>query len=117
MSLRVSMRSVLKRWRLQLLLAVLAAGWPGCGTDVIIVANFGTVVSDADCVDGGGQFPLRQQQGLVVVVILDENSTILRPDGAAGRCSDLKAGREVSVSGSEQGSGILAGTVQLRSGT
>jgi len=86
-----------------------------CGDNGVIFfqTNFGIVGSDATCNNGGGQFPLQQQNGLLVVVILGGTSSIVLANGAPGRCSDVRAGVHVSVNGRNEGGQIQAGEVRL----
>ena len=97
-------------WVVALALAALS-----CGNDGVILfrTNLGAVDSDATCMGSGGQFPLRQQEGLIVLVILDDDSTVVLADGTLGACGALKAGIRVSVRGAADGDRIRAHEVHI----
>jgi hypothetical protein len=99
---------------LALLLALVAAPL-GCGDDTVIVfaTNLGTIDQDATCTGGGGEFPLRQQSGLIVIVILSSDSHIFLPGGIIGTCNNLTAGTRTSVRGSEDNGRIHASEVHI----
>jgi hypothetical protein len=46
--------------------------------------------------------------GLSVIIIVTDQTTIIRVDFAPGGCSDIVAGKEVSVRGSNESGGIQA---------
>src|SRR5260370_39148576 len=96
-----------------LVAAAVALAPLGCGDDTVILfrTNLGTIDQNADCTAGGGQFPLRQQEGLIVIVVLDTDSSIFLADGLIGTCSDLTAGTRTSVRGSEDHGRIRASEV------
>lgn len=54
----------------------------GCGDDVSLSVRVssGIVSETAQCRGNGGEFPLRQQDGLTVVIIITERTTIVRAD-------------------------------------
>jgi len=95
-----------------LLLPLVAA----CGDGVIFfqLNTTGTVVSDADCHGSGGDFPLRNQQGLVLLVIINSDTVIFLSNGLHGGCRDITAGAPVQVRGVEEKSEITASQVDLR---
>jgi hypothetical protein len=86
-----------------------------CGDDVSIFfrTNLGTVDSDATCANNGGQFPLREQSGLILLVILDDSSSVILANGVTGHCPDVRAGTRASVRGHDEQDRFLASTVQL----
>lgn len=98
---------------------VLASLWTvallGCGSDtsVLFQTSFGSVTADASCSGPGGQFPLRNEQGFTLTVIVTEQTTIVRANGSFGACSDITAGARVRVRGPENDGRIDAGDVQL----
>jgi hypothetical protein len=86
-----------------------------CGDAVVIFStNFGTVVSDAHCTHGGGNFDLRDQQGLVLLVVIDSGTAIFLSSGASGTCTDLVRGAEVEVRGENSQGEFDAREVRLR---
>ena len=90
----------------------------GCGSDAIIIfrTNLGTVDANATCGAHGGQFPLREQNGLVIVVILDDSSSVLLANGIQGSCSNVTAGSQASVSGKQENGALHATQVRLLGG-
>lgn len=97
-------------------LCLLLAGMLSCGDDgvIFISVNLGTVTSDARCDPGGGRFDLRNEQGFVLLVVIDSSTTIFLSSGASGNCTDLLAGARVEVRGSESQGRIDAREVRLR---
>ena len=97
-------------------LCLLSAVLLSCGDDgvVFISVNLGTVASDPDCDPGGGRFDLRDEQGFVLLVIIDSSTTIFLSSGASGDCTDLVAGGRVEVRGGESQGRINAQEVRLR---
>ena len=97
-------------------LCLLFAVLHSCGDDgvVFVSANLGTVASDPDCGPGGGRFDLRDEQGFVLLVIIDSSTTIFLSRGAPGNCTDLVAGAPVQVRGSNNQGTIDAQEVRLR---
>jgi hypothetical protein len=87
----------------------------GCGDDGSIAVHFtsGTVSETARCSGDRGEFPLRQSDGLTVVIIVTDQTTIVRADFSAGACSDIIAGKEASVRGSNQSGGIRATEIEI----
>jgi hypothetical protein len=96
-------------------LVVLALGLAplACGGVIFFQTNLGIVESNAVCAANGGQFPLREQSGLILLVVLDDSSTIILANGTAGHCPDVHAGTRASVSGHDQHGQLLATTVHL----
>jgi hypothetical protein len=101
-------------------LSILVLVWisAGCGDDVVVFfrTSLGTIDSDATCTGNGGEFPLRQQQGLVVLIVLDADSAIVLANGTAGTCHDLTAGNRASVRGQEEHGRFLASEVYILGG-
>jgi hypothetical protein len=89
--------------------------WAGCGSDVIIIArtNLGTVGTDASCSGNSGEFPLHETSGLVVLIIINSDSSIFLANGLRGECRDVTAGSRVSVRGTPAGDQIRAEEVRL----
>ena len=96
-------------------LAVLTIVVLGCGDAVIIIrVNTGTITSAPVCDNGMGRFDLQNQGGLVLLVLLDSNTAILKADGRPGHCTDLSVGAHVQVRGPQQGGQITARSVTLQ---
>lgn len=89
-----------------------------CGEDVSLFFRFssGTIVDGADCDGGEGTFRLREDGGLVVVVIVGDDSRIRHFDGSPGACADLTGGTEASARGPDDDGRILAEEVEILSG-
>ena len=95
--------------------AVLLAVAQSCGDAIILVStSFGTVASDARCDPTSGRFDLRDEQGLILIVAIDSDTTILLASGATGSCSNLVAGTPVEVRGKEGQGKIDATEVRLQ---
>lgn len=95
-------------------LIVLLALAAACGDEVVVIfsTSFGTIVGDPDC--PGGRFDLRDQQGLIVIIGLDSDSTIILANNSPGTCSDLGAGLTVRVTGERAGDRIDASEVRVQ---
>jgi len=102
-------------WRcIRILVLLFALAIAGCGDGVVIIStNLGIVAADASCQNNGGEFNLRNDQGLFVLVVLNSNSTIVLANGTAGTCTDLTAGAHASVRGAESNGQITARQVSL----
>jgi hypothetical protein len=87
----------------------------GCGDDVSLSVRFssGIVSETAQCRGNGGEFPLRQQDGLTVVIIISERTTIVRADFSPAACTDVIEGERASVRGSDDQGHIQADEVEL----
>ncbi len=85
----------------------------GCDGDVIIIVNTGTVVSTPVCHPDGGSFNLRDQTGLLLVVLIDSDTEIFNAAGMREACTDLAAGSHVQVRGDQHGSQVTAQTVNV----
>jgi len=87
----------------------------GCGSDGVFIISFtaGTIDGDPTCRTDGGQFDLRDQGGLVLLVILTSSTQIV-VGGSHGTCKDLNPNAPVRVSGPRQGDSITAQSVQVQ---
>ena len=102
------------RW----LLPSLLLGLVRCGTDTSLSIRFssGTITNDARCSGGGGNFPLEQQDGLVVIVIVRDDTTIVHASsGIPARCADLVEGTRANVQGTDDNGEIQADQVDILS--
>ena len=104
-------RDTVQNILIALLLATLLAA---CG-DVIVFfsTNLGTVASEPVCGNGSGQFDLRDQQGLILVVFIDSDTSILAANGHAAQCTDIAPGEQVKVGGRREATTISAQSIQL----
>jgi hypothetical protein len=96
------------------LVALLASG--GCGSDVGVAVHFtsGTVSETARCGPDGGEFTLRQPEGLVVSIFVTDDTTIVHAGfSAPAGCGDIAKGDHASVTGTDEGGGIRAERVEL----
>jgi hypothetical protein len=73
----------------------------------------GTVSETAQCAGERGQFPLRQPDGLVVTILITEDTTIVRADFTPATCGDVVKGKQVSVRGPDDDGRIRADEVEL----
>jgi hypothetical protein len=98
--------------RATILLALASAA---CGDDVSLSVRFssGTVSETAQCAGGGGRFPLLQQDGLTVTVLITDDTTIVRADFSPASCRDVVKGEQVSVRGADDGGRIRADEIEL----
>jgi hypothetical protein len=96
---------LLRRFSFGFLLAVLLAC--GDGTFFFSISS-GTITGDPFCDRGGGRFDLRDQGGLVIVVVIESDTTIVLASGSSGTCNDLAAGNDVDVRGAGEGDSITA---------
>ena len=86
----------------------------GCGDGVFIISvNSGVIVGAPQCNGAGGQFDLRDQGGLQVLVVITSSTRIFVSSGSDS-CADLRAGQSVEVSGRQSGDRIVAGTITVR---
>ena len=98
-------------WR-RLLLA-LALCLAACGDATFVVRfNSGLIAGSPRCDSTGGEFDLRDQQGLVLVIIT--NGTDIFIAGSFGTCTDLAAGNRVDVTGRQSGDQIVATSITVR---
>ena len=105
------MKQVLAAFALALALACLLVG---CGSDGVFIISFnsGIIAGDPSCRTDGGQFNLRDQEGLVLLVILTSNTHIV-VGGTPGTCRDLNPNAPVKVGGPRDGDRIRAQSVQV----
>lgn len=97
----------------RLVLAALVA-LAGCGDGVFIISvNSGVIVGSPQCRGARGEFDLRQQGGLQVLVVITSSTRVIVSSGT-GSCTDLRAGQPVEVSGRDGGGRIVASTVTVR---
>ncbi len=95
-------------------MAVLTLVTAGCGdTTFIVRVNTGVIISNPSCNNGNGQFSLRDQGGLVLLVVVNDGTTIFIAGGSSGRCTDLKTGAHVEVSGPQDGTTITAESIHV----
>ena len=95
-----------------LLLAMLLAA---CGEGVVFISvNFGTVIGAPTCRNGSGQFDLRDQEGLVLLVLIDSDTRIIAANGGTAGCTDIAAESQVQVRGPRDGTTLTAQSVQLQ---
>lgn len=106
------------RSKMPWLLSSLLLGLVSCGSDTSLSVHFssGTIADDARCSGGGGNFPLEQQDGLVVIVIITDNTTIIHASsGKPAPCVDLTKGTRASVQGTDDDGRIQADEVSILS--
>ena len=75
--------------------------------------TFGVVVGDPACGGGDKHFNLRDQEGLLLAVIINSNTQIVAPNGQTAHCSDIAADSQVQVRGSRNAMTVSAQSVQL----
>ena len=85
-----------------------------CGDGVVIVSvNSGVIVGNPSCQGSGGEFHLRDQAGLVVLVVITSSTRIVVVNGASGSCADLSADTPVHVAGHNSGDRIVASSITV----
>jgi hypothetical protein len=98
-------------------LVALSLAWLliGCGSDGIFIISFtaGTIAGDPTCRNNGGQFDLRDQGGLLLLVVITSDTSIILGNGNRGTCQDLVANTHVQVRGPQNGTNITAQTVTV----
>jgi hypothetical protein len=99
-----------RRW-----IRILALGLTiGCGDGTFIISvNTGVILGDPRCRGDGGQFDLRQQGGLTVLVVITSNTRIIVNSGL-GTCDDLTADTRVEVAGRQREDQIVATSVTVQ---
>jgi hypothetical protein len=101
------------------LITSLLLGLVACGSDSSFFSirfSSGTITDSAHCSGGSGQFPLEQQNGLVIVVIVTDNTTIIHASsGKPARCPDLIEGVRANVRGTDDNGDIRADQVEILS--
>jgi hypothetical protein len=85
----------------------------GCGSDgfVFIAVNTGFVVSNGAC---DGQFDMRNDGGLTLVVVIGSGTSIFLPNGTPGTCANIHSGARASVSGATENGRVTAKQVHLQ---
>ena len=97
--------------RVVLLLVLLSS----CGDGIVIISfNTGTVVSNPQCTDGAGQFDFRDQQGLLLLVIINSGTLIFLSNGLPGRCPDIIRGATLQVRGVNDSGRVTASEVRVQ---
>jgi hypothetical protein len=97
--------------RIVVLLVLLSS----CGDGTVILTfNTGTVASDPECRGRDGQFDFRNQQGLLLIVIINSNTLIFLSNGLPGRCSDIIAGDMLRVRGVNDAGQVTAQEVRVQ---
>ena len=92
---------------------VLSLALAGCGDGVFIISvNSGVVIGAPRCQGAGGQFHLRDQGGLQVLVVITSSTRVFVSSGT-GSCSDLFVGAPVEVSGRQSGDHVVASTITV----
>jgi hypothetical protein len=91
----------------------LAPGGCGDGGSISVHFTSGTVSETARCSANRGEFPLRQSDGLTVIIIVTDQTTIVRADFTPVGCSDIVEGKEASVRGSNESGGIRATEIEI----
>jgi hypothetical protein len=101
------------RWVRRLAL-VLGMSLPACGNGIVIISvNSGVIVGAPVCQGSGGQFQLRDQGGLLVLVVIT-GSTHIVVAGGSGSCSDLSPDTPVEVSGHQSGDDFVANSITVQ---
>jgi hypothetical protein len=84
-----------------------------CGDGVVIISvNSGVIVGAPVCQGSGGQFQLRDQGGLVLLVVITGGTHIVVA-GGTGSCSDLSPDTSVAVSGHQSGDHFVANSITV----
>lgn len=82
-----------------------------CGDGLLIISvNTGVIVGNPSCQNAGGQFQLRDQGGLTVLVVITSNTHIIVA-GTTGSCFDLPPNASVEVSGHQSGNHLVASSI------
>ncbi len=98
--------------RLRRAAAALALLLAACGDGTLVVfVNSGVIAGSPRCGSTGGEFDLRDDGGLVLVLITDGTDVVVA--GRVGGCTDLFAGAQVSVEGRRSGGQIIASSVTV----
>lgn len=103
----------MSRWA-RLLGLALGVSLAACGNGVLIISvNSGVIVGEPLCQGAGGQFQLRDQGGLLVLVVITSTTHIVVASGGSGSCSDLSGDTHVQVSGHQSNSRIVASSITV----
>ena len=102
----------MSRW-IGLLGLALGMSSAACGNTLFIISvNSGVIVGEPLCQGSGGQLQLRDEGGLVVLVVITSTTQIVVASGP-GSCSDLTANTPVQVSGHRSGNRIVASAITV----
>lgn len=103
------------RTRILVLAALLSLSLAACGDGTFIIrVNSGVIVGPPRCQATGGQFDLRDQGGLLVLVVITSSTRIVVAGAGPGACTDLSANAPVDVSGRRSGDRIVASSITVR---
>ena len=105
-----------RRVRAAVLAGACALSLAACGSDggFVVFVNFGSITGDAASDGPNGQFPFEESGGLVVIVVVSDDTNILLASGAPGTCADLRAGHDAEVRGNEENGRVHARQVALQ---
>jgi len=102
-----------RRWVTTLLVGATMAA--ACGGGVLLISfNSGIVASDPVCGPSGGNFDLREQGGLVVLVVISDRTLIFARSGGPALCDDILIRDRVDVRGTRDGNQLNAQEIYLR---
>jgi len=91
---------------------VVALSFAGCSDDTVTV-EVASIISDPVCEDATGQFDLLAPGGVVLIVLIDDQTQIVLATGADGTCADLSRNANVEVEGDLQGQTLRADSIRL----
>ena len=99
--------------RVLLALLLLSLSLGGCGDSgfIFIAINSGVVLSNGAC---GGEFNMRNDGGLLLIVVIGNDTSILLANGAPGSCANIQPGTQASVRGPTKSGRVTASQVQLQ---
>lgn len=103
---------IVRKWlrRLSLALVVSVAA---CGDGTFFVSfNSGVIVGPPRCQGLGGEFQMRTDAGLTLLVVITDDTTIVVA-GTGGSCGNLFADASVQVSGRENAGRIVASSITV----
>jgi hypothetical protein len=105
-----------RKVRTAFLAGACALSLAACGSDggLVVFVNFGSITADAACNGPNGQFPFEESGGLVVIVVVSDETNILLTNGVPGTCADLKAGHDAEVRGNEGNGRVQARQVTIQ---
>ena len=105
-----------RRVRAAVFACACALSLTACGSDggFVVFVNFGSITGDAACDGPNGQFPFEESGGLVVIVVVSDETDILLASGAPGTCADLNAGHDAEVRGNERNGRVQARQVTIQ---
>jgi hypothetical protein len=87
----------------------------GCGGGGLIFISFnsGLVVGEPSCRDGTGHFDLLDQEGLLILVVINSSTKISTAGGFPGTCTDVTPNAHAQVRGRQRGNTMTADAVNL----